>query len=146
MHCDSLSFGAGFYSFFRFKIELVKSENTKVIMVSQVALSKQRTNDSSQTLCSIGFCHDIRWTKGIQPVALVPHLAREVVMCDPQGLFARSISSWKSLTCFAIKNRGQSSPKFWDKFPKNRPKSQPICGKDLFFRFFGLHLNSGVGV
>ena len=56
--------------------------------------------------------------------------AREAVLCGPQGLFARLISSWKGLLSF-----------FWQiKRSKPKPSSDwfswnqfGICGKDLYF-------------
>ena len=39
----------------------------------------------------------IVYTRAAQPVACGPHLSSEAVLCGPQSLFARSISSWKDL-------------------------------------------------
>ena len=41
---------------------------------------------------------DKLYSKAVQPVARRPHLAREAILCNPPGLFARLISSWKGLT------------------------------------------------
>ena len=40
---------------------------------------------------------DKLYSRAAQPVARGPYLAREAILCGPQGLFVRLISSWKGL-------------------------------------------------
>ena len=66
-----------------------------------------------------------------------PHLAREAVLCGPQGLFARLISSWKGLLSI-----------FWQtKRSKPKPSSVWFSRNQFGFAaktfFFGLHLLLG---
>ena len=51
-----------------------------------------------------------------------PHLAREAVLCGPQGLFAQLISSWKGLLCI-----------FWQT-KRSKPKALQGCPTFLLVR------------
>ena len=61
-----------------------------------------------------------------------PHLAREAVLCGPQGLFARLIFSWKGLLCiFWHIKRFKPKPSFvW--FSRNQ---FGFAAKTFFFAF-----------
>ena len=76
-------------------------------------------------------------SRAAQPVACGPHLAREAILCGPQGLFARLISSLKGLLSI-----------FWQiKRSKPKPSSVWFSRNQLGFAaktfFFDLHLLLG---
>ena len=82
-------------------------------------------------------------SRAAQPMARGQHLAREAVLCGPQGLFAQLISSWKGLlSIFWQIKTSKIKPSFvW--FSRNQ---FGFAAKTFFFNFyllFGLHLLLG---
>ena len=64
--------------------------------------------------CLVIIGHKILQHRAAQPVAGGPHLAHEAVLCGPQDLFARLISSWKGLQSI-----------FWQ-IKRSKPKSSSV--------------------
>ena len=82
-------------------------------------------------------------SRAAQPMARRQHLAREAVLCGPQGLFAQLISSWKGLLSifWQIKTSKIKPSSVW--FSRNQ---FGFAAKTFFFIFyllFGLHLLLG---